>query len=66
MITLTYDECKFIHELILFQKLLDHRHRKQLDKIGNKIIIEMEELEKQERIKDEDQEDNKFRKRIVK
>lgn len=66
MIKLSYEECKFIHEIILYQKLLDHRHRKQLDHIHNIFIAEMGELEKQQLIKEEDQEDKKYRRKIVK
>jgi hypothetical protein len=63
---LTYDELKYLHEVILFQNLIDHKNRRIRDRIHNEIIGEMERLEKQEVIKNEDKEDAKHRRKIVK
>jgi hypothetical protein len=63
---LTYDELKYLHEVILFQNLIDHKNRRIRDRIHNEIIREMERLEKQEVIKNEDKEDAKHRRKIVK
>ena len=63
---LTWSELKYIHEMILFQRMLDPKHRKFLDQINNKIIGQMEVIEQAELIKTEDEEDSKYRKKIVK
>lgn len=63
---LTWSELKYIHELILFQRMLDPKRRKILDQIDNKIIGQMEVIEQAELIKTEDEEDSKYRKKIVK
>ena len=63
---LTWSELKYIHEMILFQRMLDPKHRKILDQINNKIIGQMEVIEQAELIKTEDEEDKKYRKKIVK
>lgn len=63
---LTWSELKYIHELILFQRMLDPKRRKILDQINNKIIGQMEVIEQAELIKTEDKEDSKYRKKIVK
>lgn len=63
---LSYDELKYLHEVILFQNLIDHKNRRIRDRIHNEIIGEMERLEKQEVIKNEDKEDAKHRRKIVK
>lgn len=63
---LTWSELKYIHEMILFQRMLDPKHRKFLDQINNKIIGQMEVIEQAELIKTEDEEDNKYRRKIVK
>lgn len=63
---LTWSELKYIHELILFQRMLDPKRRKILDQINNKIIGQMEVIEQAELIKTEDEEDKKYRRKIVK
>ena len=62
---LTWGELKYIHDMILSQRLLDPKRRKKLDAISNKIIGQMESIEQAEVIKREDQEDDKYRKEIV-
>lgn len=63
---LTWSELKYIHELLLFQRMLDPKRRKILDQIVNKIIGQMEVIEQAELIKTEDEEDKKYRRKIVK
>ena len=60
---LDYNELKYLHDMILFQNLIDHKNRKLRDSIHNKIIGQMEIKEKYVK---EDKEDNKYRKKIVK
>lgn len=63
---LTWSELKYIHEMLLFHRMLDPKRRKILDQINNKIIGQMEVIEQAELIKTEDEEDSKYRKKIVK
>ena len=60
---LTYKELIYLHDMILFQNLIDHKNRKLRDSIHNKIIGQMEI---QEKYHEEDKEDNEYRKKIVK
>lgn len=60
---LDYKELRYLHDMILFQNLIDHKNRKLRDSIHNKIIGQMEI---QEKYHEEDEEDNKYRKKIVK
>jgi len=63
---LNWNELKYLHEVLLFQNLIDHKNRKVRDHIHDEIIGEMERLEKLEVIKEEDKEDKKYRKKISK
>lgn len=38
MTKLTYNEWLYIHEMILFQRILDHKHRKKLDELDRKVV----------------------------
>ena len=63
---LDYNELKYLHVMILFQNLIDHKNRRLRDSIHNKIIGQMEEAERQEIYHKEDIEDAKLRRKIVK
>lgn len=69
--TLTVADLKYLHEVLLFQRMLDTKHRNKIDEIRQKILIQIEwekmkvSIDK-ERIEVEDKEDNKYRKKIVK
>ena len=63
---LDYNELKYLHEMILFHNLIDHKNRRLRDSIHDKIIGQMEEAERQEGYHLEDIEDAKYRKKIVK
>lgn len=68
---LTKEELEYLHEVLLFQRLLDHKHRRNIDEIRQKILNQIEwqnmnaNVDK-ERIKAEDKEDKMYRKKIVK
>lgn len=69
--TLTAADLKYLHEVLLFQRMLDTKHRNKIDEIRQKILtqIEWEKMKvniDKERIEAEDKEDNKYRKKIVK
>ena len=69
--TLTVADLKYLHEVLLFQRMLDTKHRNKIDEIRQKILaqIEWEKMKvsiDKERIEAEDKEDNKYRKKIVK
>ena len=69
--TLTVADLKYLHEVLLFQRMLDTKHRNKIDEIRQKILVQIE-CEKmkvcidKERIEAEDKEDNKYRRKIVK
>ena len=63
---LDYNELKYLHDMILFHNLIDHKNRRLRDSIHNKIIGQMEEAERQEIYHKEDIEDAKLRRKIVK
>jgi hypothetical protein len=68
---LTKEEWEYLHEVLLFQRLLDQKHRRKIDEIRQKILsqIEWEQMKvdiDKERIEAEDKEDNKYRKKIIK
>ena len=68
---LTKEEWEYLHEVLLFQRMLDQKRRRKIDEIRQKILsqIEWEKMKDnydKERIEAEDKEDNKYRKRIVK
>ena len=60
---LTYKELQTIHALILWDRMVDPKNRKLMDRIGNKIVGQMEEMEIYHQ---EDIEDSKHRRKIVK
>ena len=62
--TLTQNDLKYLHEVLLFQRMLDTKHRNKIDEIRQKILAQIS-VDK-ERIEAEDKEDNKYRKKIVK
>ena len=69
--TLTAADLNYLHEVLLFQRMLDTKHRNKIDEIRQKILtqIEWEKMKvniDKERIEAEDKEDNKYRKKIVK
>lgn len=80
--TLTVADLKYLHEVLLFQRMLDTKHRSKIDEIQQKIMDQLETLRHYEketeilqglyekveraRIAAEDKEDNKYRKKIVK
>ena len=69
--TLTVADLKYLHEVLLFQRMLDTKHRNKIDEIRQKILtqIEWEKMNVsigKERIEAEDKEDNKYRRKIVK
>lgn len=80
--TLTATDLNYLHEVLLFQRMLDTKHRNKIDEIRQKILDQLETLrhyeketeilmglyEKAERarIAAEDKEDKKYRKKIVK
>jgi hypothetical protein len=50
MTELTYKDWLYIHEMILFQRMLDHKHRKQLDALDRKVVDNLnDKLEEEER-----------------
>ena len=69
--TLTQSDLNYLHEVLLFQRMLDTKHRNKIDEIRQKILLQIEwekmksNIDK-ERIEAEDKEDNKYRKKIVK
>lgn len=65
-INLDYDDFKTIHEMILFQRMVDHKNRRKYDLIDYKIISHMELLDAHYRTHLEDVEDKPYRKKIVK
>ena len=62
--TLTQNDLKYLHEVLLIQRMLDTKHRNKIDEIRQKILAQIS-VDK-ERIEAEDKEDNKYRKKIVK
>lgn len=79
--TLIVADLKYLHEVLLFQRMLDTKHRNKIDEIRQKILEQIETLrcyeketeilrglyEKAERarIAAEDKEDKKYRRKIV-
>ena len=58
MTKLNYEDWKYIHDMILFQRLLDHKNKKRLDSLHVKILDNLnDELEKEE--SNENKSDNK-------
>lgn len=80
--TLTVADLKYLHEVLLFQRMLDTKHRNRIDEIRQKILDQIETLRhyeketeilqglyekaERDRIAAEDKEDSKYRKKIVK
>lgn len=61
---LNIKDLQYLHTLVLFARLHDkNKNRKYHDELSNKLIMMYEQLERTEQ---EDVEDNKFRRRIVK
>lgn len=48
MTKLTHDDWKYIQDMILFQRLLDHKNRKRLDDLHIKILDKLEKEESNE------------------
>ena len=52
MTELTYKDWLYIHEMILFQRMLDQKHRKKLDELDRKVVDNLndkiEEIEENE------------------
>lgn len=48
MTKLTHDDWKYIQDMILFQRLLDHKNRKRLDDLHIKILDKLEKEENNE------------------
>ena len=56
MTELTYKEWLYIHEMILFQRMLDPKHRKQLDSLQRKVLDNLnDKLEEEEKLNDRGQ-----------
>lgn len=60
---LNYEDWKIIHEMILFQRMLDPKMRRKLDELHTKVIYHMDYLEG---VFSEDEEDKFYRRKIVK
>lgn len=63
---LTKEELQYIHEVLLFQRLLDHKRRNKIDQIRNKILSEINWIDMKEKFETEDKEDNIYRRKITK
>lgn len=63
---LTKEELQYIHEVLLFQRLLDHKRRNKIDQIRNKILSEINWIDMKEKFDTEDKEDNIYRRKITK
>lgn len=62
-IDLTQKEIKYIKDVMLFQRLIDHRNRT----MPIEIVVKLDKyLTNLEEIQQEDAEDKKYRRRIVK
>lgn len=56
MTELTYKDWLYIHEMILFQRMLDPKHRKQLDALQRKVLDNLnDKLEEEEKQNDRGQ-----------
>lgn len=73
---LTKEEWEYLHEVLLFQRLLDQKHRRKIDDIRTKALAQIEWIECKEnnkklienirQAKIEDEEDKKYRRKITK
>lgn len=53
MTKLNYDDWKYIHDMILFQRLIDHKNKRRLDALHVKILDNLnDELDKEEQNED--------------
>lgn len=62
---LSIKELQYLHEVLLFQRMLDPKNRKKIDQIRQKILTEIEWQQMKEKLSD-DEKDNLYRKKIVK